>query len=218
MPAAIFGSGTNESGSFRFFRDTTSLPFVNSGHPIAGYLLGAVSTSTVAFRTVSAWYPRQKVYVVHGGDTWKVTPKLTVNYGLRWDMFTPFREKYNRLSFFDPDGAEPRSRRAVPDAWLLQAMITGQPALAAIFPRRPGAKVFAPRLGVAYSWDQKTVIRAGYGVFFTQAFYPGWGGGMSLDGFNLDQTFSTTGFGGIEPAFYLANGFPQNFQRPPFIR
>jgi Carboxypeptidase regulatory-like domain len=209
--------GTNESGIFRFFRDTTSLPFVNSGHPIAGYLLGAVSEGEVAFRSTSAWYPRQNVYVAHGGDTWKISPKLTINYGLRWDTFTPFREKFNRFSFFDPVGANPGAGGR-PGRLAFAGDEFGPASFGRDFPEETWYKGFAPRFGIAYSWDQKTVIRAGYGVFYTQAFYPGWGGGMSLDGFNIDQTFSTTGFSGIVPAFYLQDGFPQNFQRPPIVR
>lgn len=208
--------GRNESGNFFFGRDTTSLPFVTSGNPIAGYLLGAVSSGNVDFRTVSAWYPRQNAYVVHGGDTWKMTPKLTVNYGLRWDTFTPFREKYNRLSFFDPYGPNPGAGGR-PGRLAFAGDEYGAASFGRDFPEETWYKGFAPRLGVAYSWDEKTVVRTGYGVFFTQAFYPGWGGGMSLDGFNVNQTFGTTGFSGIEPAFYLQNGFPQNFNRPPFI-
>ncbi|HEU0174707.1 MAG TPA: carboxypeptidase regulatory-like domain-containing protein [Blastocatellia bacterium] len=209
--------GTNESGSYDFGRDTTSLPFVISGNPIAGFLLGAVSSGNVDFRTVSAWYPRQTVYVAHAGDTWKMTPKLTVNYGLRWDVFTPFREKFDRFSFFDPVGANPGAGGR-PGRLAFAGNDYGSASYGSDFPEKTWWKGFAPRLGVAYSWDQKTVIRAGYGVFFTQAFYPGWGGGMSLDGFNLNQSFATTGFSGIVPAFYLQDGFPQNFSRPPFIQ
>lgn|GEM_PF-590817 len=209
--------GTNESGTFLFNSLTTSLPFVNSGNPIASYLLGAVSRGRVAFRSVSSWYPRQWVYVAHGGDTWKLTSKLTVNYGLRWDVFTPFREKFNRFSFLDPVGANPGAGGR-PGRLAFAGDDYGQASFGRDTPEETWRKGFAPRFGIAYSWDQKTVIRAGYGVFFTQAFYPGWGGGMSLDGFNIDQTFSTTGFNGIVPAFYLQDGFPQNFQRPPFIR
>ena len=68
--------------------------------------------------------------------------------------------------------------------------------------------------------DSKTVIRAGYGVFFTQLYYTGWTGGIAggLDGFNSTPSFSSTD-GGITPAFYLQNGFPAvpADQRPPFI-
>ena len=210
-------AGNNESGSFSFGRDTTSLPFVTSGHPIAGFLLGAVSNANVDFRTVSAWYPRQNAYVVHAGDTWKMTQKLTVNYGLRWDVFTPMREKFNRLSFFDPVGAN-SGAGGRPGRLAFAGTGYGTASFGADFPEKTWKKGFAPRLGVAYSWDQKTVVRAGYGIFFAQAFYPGWGGGMSLDGLNLNQSFSTSGFNGIVPAFYLQNGFPQNFARPPFIK
>lgn len=209
-------AGNNESGSFFFGRETTGIPLVNSGHPIASFLFGAVSNGNVDFRTVSAWYPRQNAYVVHGGDTWRMTPKLTVNYGLRWDVFTPMREKFNRLSFFDPTGANPGAGGR-PGRLAFAGDEYGSASFGADFPEETWKKGFAPRLGIAYSWDSKTVVRTGYGIFFAQAFYPGWGGGMSLDGFNLNQSFSTTGTGGVIPAFYIQNGFPQNFTRPPFI-
>jgi hypothetical protein len=209
-------NASNESGTFQFDRATTGAPLINSGHPIASFLFGAVSGANVDFRTVSAWYPRQNAYVVHGGDTWKMTPSLTVSYGLRWDVFTPFREKYDRLSFFDPVGANPGAANR-PGRLAFAGDEYGAASFGARFPEETWKKGFAPRLGIAYSWDQKTVIRAGYGIFYTQAFYPGWGGGISLDGFNLTQSFSSTEAGTV-PAFFIQNGFPQNFTRPPFIR
>jgi hypothetical protein len=208
--------GTNESGTFSFGRSVTGLPLVNSGHPIASFLFGAVSSANVDFRTASAWYPRQNAYVVHGGDTWRASADLTINYGLRYDVFTPFREKFNRLSFFDPVGANPGAGGR-PGRLAFAGDDYGAASFGREFPEETWKKGFAPRLGIAYSWDSKTVVRAGYGVFFTQAFYPGWGGGISLDGFNLNQAFNTTGAGGVLPAFYVQNGFPQNFARPPFI-
>src|SRR5882672_7293131 len=90
---------TNESGSYEFGRATTSLSGGDTGNPVAGFLLGAVSGGSVDRRTVSAWYPRQIVWAFHGNDSWKITPKLTVNYGLRWDYYSPSREKFNHLSF-----------------------------------------------------------------------------------------------------------------------
>ena len=62
------------------------------------------------------------------------------------------------------------------------------------------------------------MLRAGWGIFYTQAFYPGWGGGISLrTASRTTPTFSSR-LGGIQPAFYLEQGFPQNFTRPPDIR
>jgi hypothetical protein len=209
-------NATNESGNFYFDRNTTGLPQQVSGHPIASFLFGTVSSANVDFRTVSAWYPRQNAYVVHANDTWKMTQKLTVNYGLRWDVFTPMREKFNRLSFFDPVGPNPGAGGR-PGRLAFAGDQYGSASYGADFPEKTWKKGFAPRLGIAYAVNSKTVVRTGYGVFFAQAFYPGWGGGMSLDGFNLNQSFGSTGDGGVLPAFSIQQGFPQNFTRPPFI-
>jgi hypothetical protein len=216
---------SNEAGTYSFSRDTTSLPFTTSGNPVAGFLLGGVSGGSVDRRTVSAWYPRQKVYALHVNDSWKITPKLTVNYGLRWDYFTPSREKFNHFSFFDAVGTNPNANNR-PGRLAFAGSSYGSASFGREFPEEPWKKGFAPRFGVAYAYNPKTVIRTGYGVFFARSFYPGWGGGMSLDGFNLTQAFSTSGFNGIVPAFYLdgtncaapcAPGVPQNFSPPPFI-
>ena len=128
---------------------------------------------------------------MHAGDTWRVNNKLTLDYGLRWDYYSPSSEKYDRMSFFDPTGANPGAggrpgrlafagddlrrcqlRRALPGEGLVSAD-------------------FAPRLGAVYSLNDKTVLRGGWGIFYTQAFYPGWGGGMSQDGFSNDPSVSS---------------------------
>src|ERR1019366_6322930 len=51
--------------------------------------------------------PRQYGYAAHFGDAWRVTRKLTANLSVRWDYITPFADKQNRLSFFDPVGTNP---------------------------------------------------------------------------------------------------------------
>ncbi len=197
----------NQAGTFSFDRKTTSSPGVVSGSPIAGYLLGAVSTGTVDFRSVPAWYPRQKVYVVHANDTWKITPKLSLNYGLRWDYFSPSREKREHYAFIDPVGANPAAGGR-PGRLAFAGSGYGAASFGRDFPEEPWRKGFAPRLGVAYAYNPKTVVRAGYGLFFSRTFYPGWGGGMALDGFNLKDTLGLTGPAGIDPALYLDTGFP----------
>jgi hypothetical protein len=52
---------------------------IDSGNPIASFLLGAVESSTLGVRTASNAYPRQKAWIVHAGDTWNVNGKLTLN-------------------------------------------------------------------------------------------------------------------------------------------
>src|ERR1700682_5000528 len=212
---------TNESGTYDFGRANTSLSGGDTGSPVAGFLLGAVSGGSMDRRTVSAWYPRQTVWAFHGNDSWKITPKLTVNYGLRWDYYSPSREKFNHLSFLDPLGANP-SAGGLPGrlAFAGSGASCGSACFGRNFPEDTWKKGFAPRFGVAYAWDSKTVVRAGYGVFFAQAFYPGWGGGMSLDGFNLNQAFGTTQdptTRQTDPFFYLDGGVPAPPQAPPFV-
>ena len=56
-------------------------------------------------------YPRQNAWILFAGDTWTVNDKLTLDYGLRWDYYSPSSEKYDRFSFFDPVGAQSWRRR-----------------------------------------------------------------------------------------------------------
>jgi hypothetical protein len=211
---------TNQAGTYAFDRPTTAIPSLTSGSPIASYLLGAVSGGSVDWRTVPSWYPRQVVWALHANDSWRVLPKLTVNYGMRWDYYSPSLEKYSHFSFFDPSGIN--ATAGIPGRLAFAGKGSAcQPACYGHdFPERAWKNGFAPRLSFAYALNQKTVVRAGYGVFFTQAFYPGWNAGMSLDGYNLNQAFGThldASTNQDDPGFYLDNGVPAPSQLPPFI-
>ncbi len=210
-----FHTNGNESGSFNFGRGATALRGINSGNSIASFLLEQVDSASSAFRSVSAWYARADAFALHAGDTWKITPKFTLSYGLRWDMYRPTVEKYDRLSFFDPGGSNPAAGGR-PGRLAFAGNDWGAASFGKRRPEETYKKAFSPRIGIAYAINDKTVVRTGYGIFYTQAFYPGWGGGMNLDGFNADVSFGSTQ-GGLIPAFILSEGFPQNFQRPPFI-
>jgi len=211
-------SNGNEAGSFNFGRGATGLLGVNSGNPIASFLLGAVDNANVAFRSVRNKYPRQAAYILHLGDTWKLNSNLTLNYGLRWDYYTPSREKYDVFSFFDPNGANPGAGGR-PGRLAFAGTGYGAASYGADYPEKPYKKAFAPRLGVTYAFTPKTLFRAGWGIFYDRAFYPGWGGGISQDGFSLDPASVNSTLGGLQPAFLLQDGFPSNrFAPPPFIR
>jgi hypothetical protein len=209
-------SNGNMPGTFNFGRGATGLLDVNSGNPIASFLLGAVDNGNVDFRTAPNNYPRQVAWIFHAGDAWNVNSKLTLNYGLRWDYFSPSKEKYDRLSFFDPNGANP-------DAGGLKGRLAfagdsyGTASYGAPYPETRWYGGFAPRLGASYSLNDKTVVRAGWGIFYDRAYYPDWNGGMNQEGFNSNVAFSSS-LGGLDPAFYLQDGFPQNFTPPPFIQ
>jgi hypothetical protein len=210
-----FHTNGNESGNFHFDRGATSIRGVNSGSPIASFLLEQVATADSSFRTVSAWYARADAFTWHAGDTWRATTKLSINYGIRWDMHRPTVEKFDRLSFFDPVGANPAAGNR-PGRLVFAGNEYGAASFGKRRPEETWKRGYGPRLGIAYAFDDRTVVRTGYGIFYTQNFYPNWGGGMNLDGFNADVSFGSTQ-DGLVPAFILREGFPQNFQRPPFI-
>jgi len=201
----VFRQNNNQSGTINFGAGETGLPKIDSGNAFASFLAGAVDNGNLNVLNITKYGALQKAYSLHIGDTWKATPKLTLNYGVRWDKFTPTTETSDYLSFF--------SFMANPGAGNLPGSVAyagnkwGSASAGVRYPETDWNGGIAPRVGVAYAVSDKTVVRAGYGLFYTQAFYPGWGGGMSLDGFN-----PTVGFGsslnGFDPAFYLDNGFP----------
>ena len=208
-------SNGNQAGSFSFGPGATGILGVNSGNSVASFLLGAVDSGNMDVRTQPNIYSRQAAYVLHAGDTWSVNSKLTLNYGLRWDYFTPSREKYDVLSFFDPSGANP-SAGGLPGRLAYAGNSYGEASYGEPYPEKPFKKAFAPRLGVSYALKDTTVLRAGWGIFYDRAYYPDWNGGMNSDGFNSNVAFNSS-LGGLEPAFYLQDGFPQDYTAPPFI-
>jgi hypothetical protein len=207
----------NESGYFYFDPAQTGLPTdTGSGNGAASFLLGAVNNANVNLITIRGKYVRQKAYIWHVGDTWKATSKLSVNYGLRWDNFTPSEEKYNNMSFFD-FGPNPGAG-GLPGRLAFAGSKFGAASSGVNYPEKNFHGGFGPRVGIAYGINDKTVVRTGYGIFYTQAFYPGWGGGVDQTGFNTNAGVSSTVNNGLDPAFYWQNGFPiDKFQKPPFI-
>jgi hypothetical protein len=140
------------NGSFLFQGSETGADF-------ADFLLGIASNYNQA--DSQAFYLRNKYIGVYGQDAWQLRRNLTLNYGLRWDLLPPWREKYSQMQTLIPDQQS--------------AVYPGAPA-GLVFPGDAGipntlaaAKHtnFAPRVGLAYSPNTKTSIRAGYGLFYT---------------------------------------------------
>jgi hypothetical protein len=205
----------NEQGTFAFDRGATGLLGINSGNPIASFLLGTVDNANMNVYATNTAYARQKAWIFHLGDTWRVTSKLTVDYGLRWDYFSPSSEKYNRMSFFDPNGVNPDAGGRL-GRLAFAGSSWGDASYGAPYPEKPWYGGLAPRLGMTYALTDKTLLRAGWGIFYDRAYYPDWGAGIAQDGFTSNVAFSST-LGGLQPAFLLQDGFPQNYVAPPFI-
>lgn len=198
---------SNNAGTFYFSSSSTGLPAFASGNGYASFLLGGVQDAWYWKRTIGSYYFRQRGYIWHVGDTWKVTPKLTLSLGIRYDYYTPSYEKYDRLAFFDPKSANPAAGGR-PGTYKWAGNNYGANSYGARYPEIPWKKGFSPRVGFAYALSDKMVVRAGYGIFYSQNFYPGWGGGMNPDGFNSAVNKNSTEFGGYAPAFYWQDGFP----------
>jgi len=99
-------------------------------------------------------------------DNWKITPALTVNYGIRYDVYTPFTEAHNKISNFDFNSAVAATNQAAANAALQVAGVNGVSSAAGIKTDHSG---FAPRLGFSFSPRPSTVLRGGYGL----SYFPG---------------------------------------------
>jgi len=216
MAGTTINNSGNQGGTFQFNADTTGNQSCPStapcpGNGAAAFYLGAVGNANVSYYNVPATYPRQYAYAVFAGDSWRFSQKLTLNYSLRWDYDSPFKDKYNHLSFFDPNGLNPGAVRTdgteLPGRLAFAGNGYGEASYGAPYPEIPSKNNLSPRVGFAYAITPETVIRAGYGIYFGQAFYPGWGGGMNLDGFNKNYSVNETASGGLQvPALYLQEG------------
>ncbi|MFZ2020597.1 MAG: carboxypeptidase regulatory-like domain-containing protein [Terracidiphilus sp.] len=207
-------NGSNLGGTFSFAEDTTGNTATgDTGDDMASFFLGAVSSANTNYYNVLAEYPRQYGYAAHLGDEWRVTPKFIANLSMRWDYITPFAEKFDNLSFFDPNGlnpgaiVNPAAGQELPGRLAYAGTKWGAASYGAPYPEIPFKSGWSPRVGFAYTLNEKTVVRAGYGIYYGQAFYPGWNGGMSQDGYNKTVQVSESPVGSFkDPALYLQNG------------
>ncbi|MBS1854963.1 MAG: TonB-dependent receptor [Acidobacteria bacterium] len=187
-----------------------------TGNSYASYLLGAVNSSGVSQNAIGETGGRYKTYATYIQDDWKVSDRLTLNLGLRWDLFGPFSEVNNLMSFFNPALPNP-AVGGRPGA--LQFAGGGAAGCNCRTPVDTHYKNFGPRFGAAYRLNDKTVLRAGFAIMYVHA--GGVGGrnnsrqGLSQLGFNA--TNSATSPGNNAPAYYWDNGVPPIAQAPPFI-
>jgi hypothetical protein len=208
-----------ESGNFSFSALNTGLRGETSGNGMASFLLGYMSGASMSLVTLADQHIRQKYIVVYGSDTWKVTPKFTFNYGVRWDISTPSKDKFDRVSFVDPYTPNPTAG-GLPGVTRWAGNYAGNASLGRSYPEDIWYRGLAPRVGFAYSVTPKTVVRAGYGIFYQLLSYPSWTSGISpgRDGFN--NTFSLVSpDGGLTPVGFLQDGLPPvpPEQEPPFF-
>jgi hypothetical protein len=194
---------------FNFDRGITSGPTAaatstTSGHGIASLLLGTGASGSVPTNAATA--RTLMYYGLYFQDAWRVSRKLTVNYGLRWEVQRPETERYNRLNYYGYDVQNPLSQRVGFPVYGGHIFVNENNR----FPRETDWTGFAPRIGIAYKISDKLVMRAGYGIFYPQTASLG-----GEDGFSTNTTWlATVGDARIEPLNRLSNPFPQGINQP----
>src|ERR1019366_5670629 len=183
-----------------------------SGNDFASFMMGQVSSGSFSQYAVPTSYGRMHPWSIYGQDDYAVSPKLKVNVALRWDNFTPYYEAQNHLSFMNPTLLNP----AVGYNGALQFAGGGTAGCNCTSPINHWYKNFGPRLGVAYSVNDKTVFRAAFAINYshaTGATNIGRSGTGQL-GYSAAPSPASPGSG--LPVFLLDTGFP-SYQAPPFI-
>jgi hypothetical protein len=201
------------SGAFAFggsWTTNNALTPTTAGNPYADFLLGLsqnqgnfVNQFEGAAQVPAQTAGKQTYRALYFNDNWRATGKLTLNLGLRYELQGTWSERFDRISYFDP--------RATNGTVTGCSGVPGSPCTGDVFLVKTGVnhsrnnmpldkKQFSPRLGFAYSWDQKTVIRGGYGIFFIPN-YVSFGVNPDLDPMSLATTgFVATTNAGLTPA------------------
>ncbi len=208
-----FLAGSNGTGNFAFtglFTEqfVSNAAVAGTGSSIADFLLG-LPQSTSLNSSLAKSYLRDNVYDAYATDDWRVLPSLTLNYGVRWEFFAPYTEKYNRLAdvatspgaAFASETEQTSGENGLPSSLVF-----------------PWHKAFQPRVGLAWRVPKlkSTVLRAGFGTNYTVGEYAGFATKMAhLPPFTNEQTNQEAA--GNSPSiacaqtgtcFTLANGFP----------
>ena len=223
---------TNPNGTFSFNRTFTRGPVptagvtnqLETGSSLASLLLGlpsGISKESVIPMTLYHHYAG-----VFFQDDWRITSRLTANIGLRWDVETGTAETHDQVAAFDPNAPSPLAGR-VGDATdsatlLLRGSYKNLPGLVS-FPNGPQNRThynrFAPRVGFAYRWNNRTTIRAGYALVFVPISVEQSTAIGSVFTTSVSQSDNTVQViqpgGSASPTVYLNNPFPGGIPAAP---
>jgi hypothetical protein len=189
-------------------------PFTNasadvSGTAMASLLLGAPASGSIGFNSPLSM--QNHYLAAFAQEDWKVKPRLTLSFGLRYELETPYTERYDRVGYgFDSTARLPLQ---VPGldlrGGLLFAGVEGRG-------RRIGptdGNNFGPRVGFALSLTDRTVIRGGFGLFYSsQTYNSGFLG--EVGAFNSVTPYVGTIDNGATIATTINNPFPNGLQQP----
>jgi hypothetical protein len=184
-----------------------------SGNSIASLLLGFPGSGLID-NNVNPYYQSQYL-APWFQDDFKLTPKLTLNLGLRWDLNFAVTERFNRANRdFFAEAVNPISNRVDKSRFpgfevkggIGFVGVNGQPRN----PYNSDFRSIQPRIGAAYQLNTKTVMRAGFGLFFTSPVTRG-----QTNGFSIQTPYVASIDANRTPANNVANPFPQGVLQPP---
>jgi len=181
-----------------------SITFLNTftGNALGDFLLGYVSQAQLSNVWVVEQRHQAQMFFVQ--DDWKASPKLSFNLGLRYDFITPALEANNAQTNFDPAGSGSlvfAKDGSLEDRGLVKA----------------DRNNFAPRLGLVYNLDDKTLLRGGWGVFYNLFDRVGSEDQLALNLPGLNNTNPPTATVASGPLFFLRQGFPASFSILPSL-
>ncbi|MGH9345388.1 MAG: hypothetical protein ACRD19_16700, partial [Terriglobia bacterium] len=211
-------------GEFNF-DNTWTQQFPNSGNgtgsAVAAALLGLPTSGYITEYPTAASASEYMAYYFQ--DDWKVTRKLTLNLGFRWSVDFPRTERYNRLSYWDPSLPSPLQGQVPANACLACGNLMGQMVFVGTPQSEYGRsqapvqwKDFAPRVGIAYSPTNTTVVRTGFGIAYLPSALEASGttGGTGMVGYQTQTNMlpTLTNYQTINAT--LSNPYPNGYDLP----
>lgn len=202
------------AGGFNFRqRETGQNPLrvnTSQGNAIASMLVGWPGGGR--YDLIARGASASRYYGAYLQDDWRVTRKLTMNIGLRYDAELPRTDRYNRYNWFDLEAPSPIAGRvsAFPDL-KGQYRFTDENNRGSFDGDYNNVQ---PRIGIAYSFDEKTTIRAGYGIYYQMSIAGAAGGPLSA-AFSTASPILSSLDGGVTPYATLSNPYPAGLTLPP---
>lgn len=197
------------AGKFQFGQTGTSQQYADGGDSIASFMMGFPGGGWNAYEIPASPATQNYQYAFFAQDNWRVSSRLTLNLGIRFDVDLPRTERYDRMSYFDPSAPGP-----VPGT-TGSLMYVGNGNPRSPFDTYYGA--IGPRVGFAYQVANNTTVRGGYGLYYSPSKGGAAGngsGGAGFLGYDTYTTFSVyNSSDNITPS--LVMGQPMNISRPP---
>jgi trimeric autotransporter adhesin len=191
-----------------FTRATPQVTTAGTGSSLATLLLGYPTSGQMS--VVTSFNDFIRYYGGFVQDDFRVTPKLTLNFGLRFEYESGIQEANNKLIVgFNPTATNPLQQNVT------GLQIPGEVEYAGVNgnPTQTGNELgvkSAPRLGVAYSIDNKTVVRGGYGIFWVPTFF----NFQNAIGYSQTTSVVASANGNFTPATSLVNPYPSGLLQP----